>query len=67
MAITELRVELESEEVVILDGYCAGTGKKRTEVIRKILREWSDAKVHEATLVLRFAGRHPVESESYRK
>lgn len=56
---TELRVELPREEVAVLDGYCQGTGQDRTKVVRKILRDWSDAKHHEATLIVRVAGRNP--------
>jgi DNA integrity scanning protein DisA with diadenylate cyclase activity len=64
---TELRVELPREEVSVLDGYCQGTGQDRTKVLRRILREWSDAKLHEATLVLRVAGRNPHAPEGGRQ
>lgn len=60
---TELRVQLPADEVSVLDGYCQGTGQDRTKVIRKILREWSEAKLHEATLILRVAGRNPASPE----
>jgi hypothetical protein len=67
MDATELRVQLPPEEVSVLDGYCAGTGQDRTKVLRKILRDWSDAKLHEATLVLRVAGRNPKPPEDGRQ
>ena len=62
-ATTELRVQLPAEEVSVLDGYCAGTGQDRTKVLRQILREWSDAKHHEAIMVVRVAGRNPQAPE----
>lgn len=67
MAITELRVELPSEEVSVLDGYCQGTHQDRTKVVRQILREWSMAKLHEATLICRVAGVNPTSPEQERK
>lgn len=57
--ITFLRVELPAEEVSILDGYCQATGESRTSVIRQLLREWSNAKIHEATVILRMARVNP--------
>jgi hypothetical protein len=63
---TELRVELPADEVAVLDGFCAATGENRTVVVRRLLREWSDKKLHEATLILRVAGVHPVGSDGDR-
>lgn len=64
---TELRVELPAEEVSVLDGYCQATGQARTEVIRRVLREWSERKLHEATLICRVAGCNPTAPEAYRR
>jgi hypothetical protein len=64
---TELRVQLPPEEVSVLDGYCQGTGQDRTKVIRRILKDWSDAKLHECIVVLRVAGRNPPSSEGGRQ
>lgn len=61
MSTTEIRVEVDSDEVAVLDGYCSATGKKRTEVIRTLLKQWSDSKLHEATLILRVAGHIPTK------
>jgi hypothetical protein len=62
----EIRVEVDIDDVNVLDGYCTATGKSRTDVIRTLLREWSARKLHEATIVLRVAGRHPGHPESVR-
>lgn len=62
----ELRVQLNEDELSVIDGYCSGTGQDRTKVVRRILREWSEAKLHEATVVLRVAKRNPTVSASGR-
>ena len=64
---TEIRFEVQREEVAVLDGYCAGTGQDRTRVMRRILREWSDGKLHEAVVVCRVAGVNPTTPEAGRK
>ena len=66
-ATTELRVELPTEDLSVLDGYCAGTHQDRTKVLRRILAEWSAAKLHEATLICRMSRVNPLASESDRK
>lgn len=63
MARTEIRFECDTDEAAVLDGYCQARGKSRTDVIRQMLREWSDMKLHEATLICRTTGRNPFESE----
>lgn len=64
--MAEIRVEVPNEELGVLDGYCSATSESRTDVIRKLLQEWSNRKLHEATVILRVAGRNPVGSESGR-
>lgn len=64
--MAEIRVEVPNEELSVLDGYCSATGKVRTEVIRDLLAKWSEMKFHEATVILRVAGRNPTGSESVR-
>jgi hypothetical protein len=63
---TELRMELPAIEVAVLDGYTQATGKTRTQVMRDILKLWSEAKLHEATLIMRVAGTKPGISDSFR-
>ena len=64
--ITEISFELPAEEVSVLDGYCQSTGKKRTAVFRKILREWSAQKHREAVSICRVAGSNPEPSGAHR-
>ena len=63
---TEIRLELPAAECSVLDGYTQATGKTRTQVMRDILKLWSDAKKHEAILICRVAGCNPLASESDR-
>lgn len=62
----ELRIELPDEECAVLDGFCAGTGKGRTDVIRSILRDWSASELRTAIMICRVAGVTPTPSESDR-
>ena len=63
---TELRLELPASEAAVLDGYTQATGKTRTQVIRDILRLWSEAKHHEAMIILRVAGGNPTQPGAHR-
>ena len=63
----EIRFEAGDQDVAVLDWYCSARGKCRTEVIKQILAEWSQAKLHEATLIVRVAGINPTISEDSRK
>lgn len=57
--ITEISFELPASECSVLDGYCQARGIKRTAVMRRLLKEWSDGKHHEAIMILRVAGNKP--------
>lgn len=56
---TELRVEVDADEVSVLDGYCHAHGQDRTTVLRALLREWSEKQLHVATVICRVARRNP--------
>lgn len=62
----EIRFEGKRETLNVIDGYCSGTGKCRTEVINAILEQWATAKAYEATLVCRVAGINPMQSDTDR-
>lgn len=66
MGKTEVRFEVDGSELSVIDGYCSGTGKCRTEVIRLILEEWSRNQLHISTLICRVAGVNPLPSDSGR-
>lgn len=61
---TEIRFLVPAEELCVLDGYCAANGKGRTDVMRALLRDWSDKKRHEAVSICRAAGVNPLQRES---
>lgn len=56
---TEISFEVSAEEAAVLDGYCQAKGIKRTVHMRQLLKDWSVAKLHEATLIMRVAGSKP--------
>ena len=56
---TEISFECTAQETAVLDGYCSARGVKRTQVMRQILKEWSEVKHREATLIVRVAGSKP--------
>ncbi len=63
----EVRFDIPREDLEILDGYVAATGKSRTDVMRGLLGDWSRQKRHEAILICRTAGINPREVEGDRK
>ncbi len=63
----EVRFDIPRDELDILDGFIAATGKSRTDVMRGLLGDWSRQKRHEAILICRTAGINPRESERERK
>lgn len=65
--MTEISFEVAAHEVAVLDGVCQANNVKRTAVFRQILREWSEKKLHEATLIVRVAGIKPEQSGSDRE
>ena len=64
---TEISFEVSPEEVAVLDGYCSAKNLKRTQVYRKILREWSEEQHRVATVIIRVAGVKPEASEARRE
>lgn len=66
MPMVDLRVAMPPEELAILDGYAHGTGSDRASVVRQILREWSDRKLHEAIGICRVARVNPLATDTER-
>ena len=56
---TEISFEVTAAEASVIDGYCSAKGIKRTSVMRQLLKEWSDQKLHESILICRVAGVKP--------
>ena len=56
---TEISFEVDASEAAVIDGYCAAKGIKRTTVMRQLLKEWSDQKLHESILICRVVGVKP--------
>ncbi|MCD8514629.1 MAG: hypothetical protein LRY31_01045 [Burkholderiaceae bacterium] len=64
---TEIRIELQSSEVSVLDGYCHATGRSRTDVMRQMLKDWSEQRLHESTVICRVAGINPFATDISRQ
>lgn len=65
-AKTEISFEVNRDECAVLDGYCNARGLNRTAVMRRLLREWSEEKLHEAVLIVRTTGVNPATHGSDR-
>jgi DNA integrity scanning protein DisA with diadenylate cyclase activity len=61
--MTELRMELPTDEVSVLDGFCSAWKRSRTDVVREMLADWSSKKLHEASVICRVAGVNPTSPE----
>ena len=60
--ITEISFEVAASEAAVIDGYCHANNIKRTVVMRRLLKEWSDKKLHEAISIVRVAGVKPEDT-----
>ena len=60
----EIRCELTNDEMGVIDGFVSATRSNRTDVISRILSEWSQKKLHESILVCRAAGVNPTSPET---
>lgn len=56
---TEISFEVDADEASVLDGYCQARGIKRTAVMRRLLKEWSDQEHRAAIMIVRVAGSKP--------
>ena len=61
---TEVRFQMSVDDLAVIDGYCNGTGKDRTTVIREVLGEWSREKLHVATVICRVAQVNPMAPDA---
>lgn len=63
----EVRFEAESEDLAVLDAYNMATGTSRKDVMLRLLRDWSEAKRHEANVIVNVTRVIPPLSEGNRK
>ena len=64
---TELRFELPDDQLSVIDAVASASNTNRTAVVREILSEWTENKLHEATLIVRVTGVNPMLSERRRR
>ena len=63
---TEISFEVDADEASVLDGYCQARGIKRTVVMRKLLKEWSEIEHRAAIMIVRVAGSKPESTGVHR-
>lgn len=63
----EVRFDAEPEDLAVLDAYNMATGTSRKDVMVKLLRDWSDAKRHEANVIVNVIRVIPPLSDGNRK
>jgi hypothetical protein len=63
---TDLRIEVPSDALAVVDGYCQATGRHRNDVVAEILAKWSDARLHESMVICRMVRVNPLASDSGR-
>ena len=63
---TEISFEISADEASVLDGYSSAKGIKRTQVLRQILKEWSEEQHRVATVICRVAGVKPDVTGAHR-
>ncbi len=56
---TEISFEVDAAEATVLDGYCQAHSIKRTVVMRRLLKEWSEIEHRAAIMICRVAGSKP--------
>lgn len=61
---TELRLDAPNELVTILDGISLAQRITRNQLVLRVLHEWADARVHEASVLARLTGINPAHAES---
>jgi hypothetical protein len=64
---TDLRIEVPSEALAVVDGYCQASGRHRNEVVAEILARWSDARLHESMVICRMVRVNPLAPDAARQ
>lgn len=64
--MAEIRVDIPDDALAILDGHCSAYGIGRTDIVKQLIKEWSDEQLHAAIKVCRAAGINPLTSEPQR-
>ena len=65
-ATKEVRTDIPSDELLIMDGYCQVTGKSRTDIVRRLIAEWTKEELSKSIVVCRMARINPLAPDSDR-
>ena len=63
----EIRIDLDSEALAVMDGFIQASGSNRTKIIGELIKRWSDDKLHESIIVCRMARINPLAVDSNRQ
>lgn len=60
---TELRLDAPNSLVAVLDGISLAQRLTRNQLVLRVLSDWADDRVHEASVLARVAGINPPRAE----
>ena len=65
--MAEVRIDIDPDELAIMDGYIAATGKDRKQIITELVKKWTKDKLHESIVVCRMARINPLAVDTERQ
>ena len=63
----ELRVDVPTDDLTILDAYCMATGRSRVDLVRDLINKFAGEQLHIAKVLVRCAGVNPHDADSGRQ
>ena len=63
----EVRVDVQPEELTVIDAYCMAHGIARVDLVKKLIRKFTNAEVHASKMILRSLHINPLVSDSDRR
>jgi hypothetical protein len=64
--MSEVRIDIDAQELAVMDGYIQATGSNRTKIIGDLVKKWAADKLHESIIVCRMARVNPLEQDTDR-
>ncbi len=60
----EVRIDIDSSELAVMDGYIQATGSNRTKIIGELVKRWATDELHKSIVVCRMARINPLAVDS---